>query len=132
MEAGALEAQDSAIAIGSRLASAAGYPCRIGEKVAADTGALPRWPSFRARASSGLALATCLWLLWVANFNDLQFGGTDALRPYSLVQRIFGEASGSAGTPIGYQYGLAYLWVPFYGIGRLLSVGGSKAQKVNR
>jgi hypothetical protein len=77
-------------------------------------------PARRPSIHWGLALAGFVWLLWVANFNDLRFGGIDADRPYSFLRRMFGETSEF----FGYQFGLAFLWSPFYAVGKLLKVAG--------
>lgn len=65
--------------------------------------------------------AAAIWLAWIANISDFGFGQRDALRPYSLVRAIFGEP---VDTVYGYQFGLAFLWTPLYGLGRLASAAG--------
>ncbi len=69
---------------------------------------------------SGLLIAGAFWALWVANFNDLGLGGTDPLRPFSFLRLMFGEVDRAS----GYQFGLAFLWSPFYTGGKLLSSAG--------
>ena len=99
------------------------YASPIGETALNGSAARER-PRWRARAwsaaRSGLAAAGLVWALWVASFNDLEFGGSDALRPFSFLQRMFGEVDQAA----GYQFGLAFLWAPFYALGKLLEAAG--------
>ena len=76
--------------------------------------------SFMRGVQSVLILAGVCWLLWVANFNDLQFGGDDADRPFSFLRRMFGETDQA----VGYQFGLAFLWSPFYALGKLADAAG--------
>lgn len=73
-----------------------------------------------SRLGSGLLIAGAFWALWVANFNDLGLGGTDPLRPLSFLRLMFGEVDRAS----GYQFGLAFLWSPFYAGGKLLSAAG--------
>jgi hypothetical protein len=54
------------------------------------------------------------------NFNDLEFGGGDAERPFSFLRRMFGETDEA----VGYQFGLAFLWSPFYAVGKLVKAAG--------
>jgi len=60
-------------------------------------------------------------VLWVANTSDFGLGQVDALRPYSLVRTIYGEP---LDVVYGYQFGLAFLWTPLYGAGKVLAAAG--------
>jgi hypothetical protein len=84
-----------------------------------------------SRAWTGLAAGGIFWLVWVANFNDLEFGGADPERPYSFLRHLFGEPPQPAlarlwdvDEPVAYQFGLALLWSPFYAIGKLVAAAG--------
>ena len=77
-------------------------------------------------AWKGLAAAGIFWSLWVANFNDLEFGGADPERPYSFPRHLFGEPTQpelarawGVDEPVAYQFGLALPWSLFYAIGKL-------------
>lgn len=82
------------------------------------------------RARRGLIAAVALWILVVANFNTFVIRGGDAGRPYSFVQRLFGDND----HPSGYQFGLAFFEAPFYALGKLLiavgvpTVGGNPVE----
>lgn len=110
-----------------------GYSGPIGEPAANEprpgetAGMLAAWSS----AWTGLAAAGIFWLVWVANFNDLEFGGADPERPYSFLRHLFGEPpqpelarAWGVDEPVAYQFGLALLWSPFYAIGKLVAAAG--------
>ena len=63
-------------------------------------------------------------MLWVANFNVLAFTGDaqapDPERPFSFLRLLFGETDDA----FGYQFGLAFLWSPFYAIAKLANAVG--------
>jgi hypothetical protein len=71
----------------------------------------------RLRRHWALAAAFAVWVVYSASFNAFLLAGGDAVRPFSLVQRIFGESRHA----FGYEFGLGLFEVPFYAVGRLLA-----------
>ena len=110
-----------------------GYSGPIGETAANEPrpGKTARMLAAWSSAWTGLAAAGIFWLVWVANFNDLEFGGADPERPYSFLRHLFGEPpqpelarAWGVDEPVAYQFGLALLWSPFYAIGKLVAAAG--------
>jgi hypothetical protein len=54
-----------------------------------------------------------LWLLFAANFNYGFLYGGDAQVPYTFLRRLMGAHTHA----YGYQFGLAFFELPFYGVG---------------
>lgn len=69
-------------------------------------------------------VAGAVWVLFAANF--LRFGTvrrTDAEVNYDFLQELFGE---NVDPLVAYQFGLAFLWAPFYAIGKGLGAAGAE------
>ncbi|HET8892678.1 MAG TPA: hypothetical protein VFM96_01080 [Gaiellaceae bacterium] len=73
----------------------------------------------RVRANAGPLVAFCLFALFALNFNAYRVFGDGAI-PFDFTRYLFGEDV----HPISYQFGLALLDAPFYGIGKLISAAG--------
>jgi hypothetical protein len=69
-----------------------------------------------------LTAAAVVWILFAANFNLFSLAyTTDPERVFGFLQHLLGERGG---TPDAYQFGLAFGWMPFYGLGKLVVLGG--------
>jgi hypothetical protein len=70
---------------------------------------------------SGTGVAAAIWMLFALNFEVFTIATDgDARVQYTLVRRIFGSHDHA----VGYQFGLAIIEIPFYGIGRLVATLG--------
>jgi hypothetical protein len=68
-----------------------------------------------------LSAAALVWILFAANFNLFSVSyGSDPMRPFGFVQRLFGDGHSAD----AYQFGLALGEAPFYAIGKLVYAAG--------